>query len=83
MLIGNKIDKKGERVISTEEGEEFAMNHTLKFIETSAKDNTNVDLMFEMLADLILKHAVPVDDNDVTTIQLAKPDQEGPQKQCC
>lgn len=46
MLIGNKTDQESKRAVAKEEGEQFAMDHGLKFIETSAKTSTNVEEAF-------------------------------------
>lgn len=37
MLVGNKTDLEHKRKVSKEEGEQFARDHGLLFIETSAK----------------------------------------------
>jgi GTPase SAR1 family protein len=37
MLIGNKVDLENRRAVSFEEGEKFAKEHGLMFLETSAK----------------------------------------------
>ena len=41
--------------ISTQEGKEFAESNGMKFIETSAKDNTKVQEAFELLTSEIIK----------------------------
>ena len=46
MLVGNKIDLEHRRVVSTEEGQKFAQDHGLLFIETSAKTGHNVEEAF-------------------------------------
>ena len=49
VLIGNKSDLEDKRVITYNQGKEFADNFGLKFIETSAKKNLNVNEAFETL----------------------------------
>jgi len=49
LLIGNKIDLEDKRVISYNQGKEFADTYGLKYIETSAKKNKNVKEAFETL----------------------------------
>lgn len=46
MLIGNKIDLEARRVVSYEEGQKFAQEHGLIFLETSAKTAHNVEEAF-------------------------------------
>jgi Ras-related protein Rab-2A len=43
MLIGNKCDLDQRRQVSTEEGERFAKDNGLIFMETSAKTAFNVE----------------------------------------
>ena len=43
MLIGNKSDLESKRAVSYAEGEAFAQQHGLFFMETSAKTADNVE----------------------------------------
>ena len=52
MLIGNKCDLP-ERQVSKEEGEAFAKANGLLFLETSARDATNIDNAFIQTAEVI------------------------------
>ena len=54
-IWGNKIDMNRERVISTEMGLKAAERHNAYFIETSAKDGTNIEIIFNLIA-WALKH---------------------------
>jgi len=51
MLIGNKSDLDGRRAVSTREGEEFARENGLIFMETSAKTAANVEQAFIKTAE--------------------------------
>jgi GTPase SAR1 family protein len=46
MLIGNKSDLETKRQVSYEEGANFAREHGLFFLETSAKTAANVEEAF-------------------------------------
>ena len=46
ILVGNKSDKVEERQVSYDQGKEFADSYGMKFIETSAKNATNVEDAF-------------------------------------
>lgn len=53
MLIGNKGDLDSRRAVSYEEGEKFAKQHDLIFLETSAKNDENVEEAFIRTAKII------------------------------
>eukprot|EP00186_Timspurckia_oligopyrenoides_P002165 CAMPEP_0182445154 /NCGR_PEP_ID=MMETSP1172-20130603/3384_1 /TAXON_ID=708627 /ORGANISM="Timspurckia oligopyrenoides, Strain CCMP3278" /LENGTH=211 /DNA_ID=CAMNT_0024640873 /DNA_START=72 /DNA_END=707 /DNA_ORIENTATION=- len=53
ILVGNKSDLDHRREVPREQGEAFAKEHGLLFIETSAKDNINVDDAFMQTASAI------------------------------
>jgi len=63
VLVGTKCDLRSsgtnrgenERIISYDEAEAFARSHGLDYIETSAKNGTNVTKAFEMIARKIIK----------------------------
>jgi Ras-related protein Rab-1A len=50
LLVGNKSDLDTKRQVSFEEGKEFADSLGIKFIEASAKNNSNVEKAFMTLA---------------------------------
>jgi len=56
MLIGNKSDLEHRRAVSTKEGEQFAQEHGLIFLETSAKTAANVEEAFIKTAEKIYEN---------------------------
>lgn len=56
IIIGNKIDKKDERIVSLEEARERADFYGVQYMETSAKSNENIDIAFESLSVQILNN---------------------------
>lgn len=55
-LIGNKCDLKDKRDVNIEEGENFAKTNNFSFIETSARDNTNVDKVFQFFTYRLISY---------------------------
>ncbi|XP_073033801.1 ras-related protein RABC2a-like [Primulina eburnea] len=55
MLIGNKVDREAERVVSREEGLTRAKELGCLFLECSAQTRTNVEQCFEELALKIME----------------------------
>lgn len=55
MLLGNKCDMVDRRVVSKERGEKIAVDHGIRFLETSAKADINIDTAFYDLARAILE----------------------------
>uniref|UniRef100_A0A8C2QU53 small monomeric GTPase n=1 Tax=Capra hircus TaxID=9925 RepID=A0A8C2QU53_CAPHI len=50
MILGNKCDVNDKRQVSKERGEKLALDYGIKFMETSAKANINVENAFYTLA---------------------------------
>eukprot|EP00941_MAST-03F_sp_MAST-3F-sp1_P002849 g2849.t1 len=55
VLVGNKIDLKDQRKVGPSEGQELAEELEMLFVETSAKDNTNVNTAFTAIAYQMVK----------------------------
>ena len=55
MLIGNKCDMEDKRCITRVRGDALAREHGITFLETSAKNNVNIEKAFFEMARLILK----------------------------
>jgi GTPase SAR1 family protein len=49
LLVGNKTDLKDKREVKKEEAAQYADQHHLAFIETSALDCSNVDVAFDRI----------------------------------
>ncbi|OIW06427.1 hypothetical protein TanjilG_05198 [Lupinus angustifolius] len=56
MLIGNKCDLSHRRAVSKEEGEQFAKENGLLFLEASARTAQNVEEAFIRTAAKILQN---------------------------
>ena len=63
ILLGNKIDKKEEREISKEAGEELAKTKGINFSEISVKEGTNVNKAVNSLIDQIFETNPKLKDN--------------------
>jgi len=53
VLIGNKCDLQNEQAIPKEKGQEIADEYNVKFFETSAKENINVQEAFSALVNMV------------------------------
>eukprot|EP00028_Trichosphaerium_sp_Am-I-7-wt_P007226 CAMPEP_0168523410 /NCGR_PEP_ID=MMETSP0405-20121227/9964_1 /TAXON_ID=498012 /ORGANISM="Trichosphaerium sp, Strain Am-I-7 wt" /LENGTH=182 /DNA_ID=CAMNT_0008545273 /DNA_START=73 /DNA_END=621 /DNA_ORIENTATION=- len=56
ILVGNKIDLEGQRKVTTAEGKAKAEEWGCAFVETSAKENVNVEQAFLLLINEIKRH---------------------------
>lgn len=56
LLVGNKIDIPEKRQIPTSMGNSLAAKYGVTFLETSAKDGTNVEKAFAKLTEKILRN---------------------------
>eukprot|EP00179_Madagascaria_erythrocladioides_P022233 CAMPEP_0198335584 /NCGR_PEP_ID=MMETSP1450-20131203/20409_1 /TAXON_ID=753684 ORGANISM="Madagascaria erythrocladiodes, Strain CCMP3234" /NCGR_SAMPLE_ID=MMETSP1450 /ASSEMBLY_ACC=CAM_ASM_001115 /LENGTH=407 /DNA_ID=CAMNT_0044040261 /DNA_START=233 /DNA_END=1455 /DNA_ORIENTATION=- len=68
ILVGNKSDLEHRREVSRESGEQFAKEHGLLFLETSAKSNSNVEDTFITTAKAIYEK-VKAGELDLTSEQ--------------
>ncbi|KAI5139504.1 Ras-Related Protein Rab-42 [Manis pentadactyla] len=53
LVVGHKSDLQSTRCVSAQEAAELAASLGMAFMETSAKNNCNVDLAFDTLVDAI------------------------------
>lgn len=84
LLVGNKNDMDN-RVVSYEQGEKLATELNVTFIESSAKDNRNVDQIFLTLAKLN-QNNLPIDNGNNTNninINDFKGNGNGKTNNCC
>ncbi|EGR34204.1 Ras-related protein Rab-2 [Ichthyophthirius multifiliis] len=54
ILIGNKSDLGNNRQVQFQEGQQFADSFNIQFIETSAKQGENIELVFKKSTELVL-----------------------------
>ena len=54
VIVGNKSDLEDKRIVSTNAGETLASENNVRFLETSAKEDTNVTQAFMLLAETVL-----------------------------
>ncbi|GKB81745.1 Ras-related protein RabC1 [Tanacetum coccineum] len=86
MLVGNKVDKESERVVTKKEGIEFAREYGCLFIECSAKTRVNVEQCFEELVLKILDTPSLIAEGSTTikrNIFTQKPQADASSSACC
>ena len=79
-LIGNKIDKKEDRKIQTEQGAKLAEEFNLPFFEASAKSGENVDEIFKALYKKISEVYIELQKERGTKLSSNKKKKK---KKCC
>lgn len=63
IVVGNKIDIASERTVDREMGKQFAKKKRCAFLECSAKEDTNVQMVFNELVKKILEDNILDDQN--------------------
>lgn len=61
VLVGNKNDLTDQRQVTAEEGKELADHYSIRFLETSAKESTNVEEAFTLMTKEIKSRVVHMD----------------------
>jgi len=61
ILVGNKNDLTDQRQVTAEEGKELADHYNIRFLETSAKESTNVEEAFTLMTKEIKSWVVHTD----------------------
>ncbi|XP_067109791.1 ras-related protein Rab-12 isoform X2 [Osmerus mordax] len=92
LLVGNKLDCETDRIITRQQAERFASRISgMRFCESSAKDNFNVDEIFLKLVDDILsKMPLEMTNNELSNSILSlqpepevPPELTPPRMRCC
>ncbi|KAJ8959921.1 hypothetical protein NQ317_002387 [Molorchus minor] len=84
MILGNKCDMTDKRIVSKERGEIIAREHSIRFMETSAKANINIERAFNELAEAILDKTAGRDPGDhVDKVMVDRRQQSSTSKSCC
>ncbi|GCB67901.1 hypothetical protein scyTo_0000791 [Scyliorhinus torazame] len=55
ILVGNKNDDPARKVVETNDAQKFAEQMGIQLFETSAKENLNVEEMFNCITELVLR----------------------------
>lgn len=82
MLVGNKSDLESKRKVSYAEGQEISNKYELLFMETSAKDNSNIEKAFVTLTRLLISGKKPQTQTQAQN-QIQITEQSGKKKNCC
>ncbi|KAM3132207.1 hypothetical protein pb186bvf_015667 [Paramecium bursaria] len=85
MLVGNKSDLEEKRAVSFEEGEALAKQLKLQFMETSAKNATNIEQAFISIAKNVLEKSNGQVKQDTQQIKIGPSQviQEKKKNGCC
>ncbi|KAK7067922.1 Ras-related protein Rab-10 [Halocaridina rubra] len=85
MILGNKCDMEDKRVIPKAKGEAIAIEHNIRFLETSAKANINIEQAFLELAEAILNKTPGRDpqENPDNVVRPERRNDRGAARQCC
>ena len=83
IIVGNKKDLEEKREVKTEEGENLAKKNNVKFYETSAKNGTNVNEVFELLAKEIVADTEKLQTRNKRSSQVLKKRNTVVEKKSC
>ena len=68
VIAGNKKDMEDKRQVTTEMAESFAEKNGIKFLEVSAKDNTNIEKLFSDTINCLLeRHLKAINENQIAS----------------
>ena len=85
VLVGNKCDLKEEKRVTDAEAKNFAELHSIEYIETSAKENTNVHSLFYNMARQLYEMAMKgeIDTSEPLQASSLVKKKETSKKKCC
>ncbi len=91
LLVGNKNDIKDQREVDLDEGQDLATKYGMTFIETSAKDNKNIQQSFMKLGQSLIHKYVQTNISSNTTLKSTQTlsqtrsllDSSNQKKACC
>ena len=90
LIVGNKLDLFNQRKVTQSQANNFCKENNYKYIESSAKDGTNLLKIFEELTfDLTTKHQQKIQDEINKKFQMknleivAKEENKNKKKGCC
>jgi small GTP-binding protein len=86
ILIGNKIDLKDKRQVSSEQGKEYADKYNIEFFESSGKSGENVEESFIFLGEEIMRKSnveEKTGGNDYVIIKDSTFNKKKNNKKCC
>lgn len=56
LILGNKSDLQNSRQVTPEEQKEFTEKNSIKVIEVSAKESSNVELAFRTVVETLIEN---------------------------
>ena len=85
ILVGNKADEAERRVVLKEDAMKFARELNIPFFETSAKENVNVEQMFNCITSLVLQAKLqsPQVNSGESNVRLGPESRRQDKKKCC
>ncbi|KFM77572.1 Ras-related protein Rab-35, partial [Stegodyphus mimosarum] len=87
ILVGNKNDDPERKVVLTEDAQSFAEQMKIKLFETSAKENINVEEMFNEITKMVLQskreHKEQQQKGGDSTIRLGGKSSGKGKRRCC
>ena len=83
MIVGNKSDLVTKRTVPRQTAENLAKSHGLNYFETSARDSTNVNEVFDELSREIKKKINNIPITPKANIISAKIQKKSEKKGCC